>query len=224
MSGASTVRGVLFDVDGTLVDSNDDHARAWVQAFREGGFEVPFSRVRGMVGMGGDKIVPIITSFDRDSDEAHALGERHDQIFREQHLPHVQPFAAVRPLFQRMRDNGLALFIATSSKPEVLGTLLRIANVSDLISARASKGDATESKPDPDIIEAAIRKSELPRERLVMIGDTPYDVEAATRAGVRSIAFRSGGWADTRLSAAVQIFDGAWDMLDRYETFERAFE
>lgn len=217
------VRGVIFDVDGTLVDSNDAHARAWVQAFHEAGFEVPFARVRAMVGMGGDKIVPIITGFDGKSAEAKALGERRDQIFLERYVQELEPFPDVRALFERLRDDGLGLFIATSSKPEQLKVLLRIANVGDLLSDVASKTDGARSKPDPDIVEAAVSASGLPADRLVMVGDTPYDLEAATRAGVRSIAFRCGGWPDDRLREATQIYDGAWDMLDRIYEFERAF-
>lgn len=220
----SAVHGVLFDMDGTLVDSNEAHAQAWVLAFREAGFDVSFQRVRDMVGMGGDKIAPIITGFDSGSDEAKAIGERCGMIFREQYLPRIQPFPDVRALFERMRNDGLSLFIATSAKPEDLKPLLRIANVTDLLSGEASKKDAEHSKPDPDIIDAAIRKSGLPPDSLVMIGDTPYDIESASRAGVRCIAFRSGGWTDDKLAGAVQIYDGAQDMLNNYECFEQMFE
>ncbi len=220
----SAVRGVLFDVDGTLVDSNDGHARAWVDAFREAGFDVPFERVRGMVGMGGDKIVPIITGFDPDSDEAHAIGERNGAIFMERYLPHVKPFPEVRALFQHMRDRGLGLFIATSAKAEEAKALLQMANVADLVSGEASKKDAKHSKPDPGIIDAAMEKSGMEPDSLVMIGDTPYDIEAASRARMRSIAFRCGGWwPDDKLSGATQIYDGAQDMLDNYASFEQVF-
>lgn len=219
----SAVRGVLFDMDGTLVDSNDAHARAWVIAFREAGFDVPFQRVREMIGMGGDKVAPIITGFDSNSEEAHAISERCGTIFREQYLPHIEPFPDVRALFERMRDSGLSLFIATSAKPEDLKPLLRIANISDLLSGAASKKDAKHSKPDPDIIDAAKDKSGLPPDKLVMIGDTPYDIEAASRAGIRCIAFRSGGWPDDKLTGAAQIYDGPWDMLDNYSRFEQVF-
>lgn len=220
----SAVRGVLFDVDGTLVDSNDAHAHAWVAAFREAGFDVPFQRVRDMVGMGGDKIIPIVTGFASDSDKAHSIGERDGKIFMEQYLPHLKAFPGVRPLFERMRSDGLDLFIATSAKPEELKALLRIADVTDLLSGKASKKDAEHSKPDPGIIDAAVEKSGLPAEDVVMIGDTPYDIEAATRANVRCIAFRSGGWPDDKLSGAAQIYDGPEDMLANYERFERMFE
>ncbi len=220
----SAVRAVLFDVDGTLVDSNDAHARAWVDAFREAGFEVPFQRVRELVGMGGDKIVPIVTGWDRNSARAHELGDRRGAIFAERYLPQIEPFPDVRALFERMRDSGLGLYIATSAKPEELAPLLKIADVTDLLSGQASKQDAKHSKPDPDILQAAIDKTGLPADKLVMVGDTPYDIEAASGARLRCIAFRCGGWSDDKLRGAAQIYDGPWDMLDHYDHFEQTSE
>lgn len=217
------VRGVIFDVDGTLVDSNDAHANAWVDALSEAGFDVSFERIRDMIGMGGDKIIPDVTSFDPESSEAKALAARRGEIFRERYLPHLKPFPGVRALFERMRQNGLELSIATSANPDELQALLHIANVADLVSATSSKKGGERSKPDPDIVDAAVRRSDFDAAHLVMVGDTPYDIEASGRAGVRSLAFRCGGWPDDRLRGAVQIYDGAWDMLARYDVFERVF-
>lgn len=218
------VRGVIFDVDGTLVDSNDAHANAWVDAFREAGFDVAFARIRDMIGMGGDKIIPDVTGWDAKSDEATALAARRGDIFNERYLPTLKPFPDVRALFERMRSDGLELSIATSAKPDELEKLLRIANVADLVSETASKKKGERSKPDPDIVQTAVGNSDFDTAQLVMVGDTPYDVEASGRAGVRSIAFRCGGWPDDRLRGAVQIYDGAWDMLVRFDEFEQAFE
>lgn len=220
----TSVRGVIFDVDGTLVDSNDAHANAWVDAFAEAGFDVSFARVRDMIGMGGDKIIPDITGWNEKSGEAKALAERRGEIFNTKYLPHIKPFPDVRALFERMHKHGLELAIATSAKPDELKKLLRIANVGDLVSDTSSKKGDERSKPDPDIVEAAVARSDFDAAQLVMVGDTPYDVEAATRAGVRAIAFRCGGWPDDRLSGAVQIYDGAWDMLASYSSFEQVFD
>lgn len=218
------VRGVLFDVDGTLVDSNDQHAHAWVDAFHEVGCDVSFDRVRQMVGMGADKIIPAITGLDRNGTEAKSISERHDTIFMQQYMPHLKSFPGVRPLFERLRGDGLGIFIATSAKPDERNALLQIADVSDLISGAASTTGDEHSKPDPDVINATVRRSGHSASELVMVGDTPYDIEAATRASVRSIAFRCGGWPDIRLEGAAQIYDGPWDMLDHYIDFELTFE
>jgi HAD superfamily hydrolase (TIGR01509 family) len=174
--------------------------------------------------MGGDKIIPDVTGFDPESAEAKALAKRRGEIFNQKYLPHLKAFPGVRALFERMRNDGLELSIATSAKPEELEKLLRIANVADLVSETASKKKGERSKPDPDIVETAVQQSDFDVAQLVMVGDTPYDVEASGRAGVRSIAFRCGGWPDDRLRGATQIYDGARDMLARYPEFEQAFE
>jgi phosphoglycolate phosphatase-like HAD superfamily hydrolase len=117
----------------------------------------------------------------------------------------------------RVRDDGLKAIVATSAKDEELTGLLKAAEVDDLMEERATSSDAKRSKPDPDIVEAAIEESGIPSSKAVMIGDTPYDVEAATRAGVRIIAFRSGGWDDASLKGAAQIYDGPADLLAHYD-------
>jgi len=218
------VRGVIFDVDGTLVDSNDAHANAWVDALRDAGFDVSFARIRDMIGMGGDKIIPDVTGWNPESGEAKALAARRGEIFNERYLPHLQSFPDVRALFLRMRKDRLELSIATSAKPDELKALLRIANVADLVSETASKTADERSKPDPDIVDAAVHRSDFDAAQLVMVGDTPYDIEAAGRAGVRAIGFRCGGWPDDRLAGAAQIYDGPWDMLARYCEVEQMFE
>lgn len=218
------VRGVVFDIDGTLVDSNDAHARAWVEALGESGFHVPFGRVRDLIGMGGDRIVPILTGLREDDPGGRRIAERAGAIFEERYLPTLRAFPDVRALVERMRNDGLVLVVATSAREDEVSALLGVAGVRDLFDATASKGDAPSSKPAPGIVEAAAGRAGLPPERLLMIGDTPYDIAAAARAGVRSIAFRSGGWPDDRLTGAIAIYDGAWDLLGRYDEFVRLLE
>lgn len=211
------VRGIIFDVDGTLVDSNDAHADSWVDTFSESGYEVPFDVVRPLIGMGADKLLPKTTGVAHDSDEGKKLTSRRSEIFRETYLPHLRPLPSSRALVQRVRNDGLAAVVATSAKDEELRSLLRAAEVADLMEEKSSSSDASNSKPDPDIVLAAINKSGIPRSQLIMIGDTPYDVEAATRAGIPIIAFRSGGWLDADLNGAVAVYDGPADLLSNYE-------
>ena len=211
------LRGVLFDVDGTLVDSNDAHAWAWVEALRESGHDVPFGKVRPLIGMGGDKVLPRLVGLSPDEDRGKEIDERRKAIFRERHLPLVRPFPGARELVERVRDQGLAAGVATSSDEETKTALLRAAGVEDLFDAVTSADDAEESKPDPDIVEAALRRLRLPAGEAVMIGDTPYDVEAAARSGLVTIAVRCGGWDDAGLSGAVEIYDGPWDLVAHFE-------
>jgi HAD superfamily hydrolase (TIGR01509 family) len=209
--------GVIFDIDGTLVDSNDAHAQSWVDTFADADYEVPFEVVRPLIGMGADKLLPKTIGIRHDSKEGKKLLKRRSKIFRERYLPRLRPFPGARSLVLRVRDDGLKAIVATSAKDEELKGLLRAAEVDDLMEERATASDAKRSKPDPDIVEAAIEESGVPSENAVMIGDTPYDVEAATRAGVRAIAFRSGGWDDASLRGAAQIYDGPADLLAHYD-------
>jgi HAD superfamily hydrolase (TIGR01509 family) len=212
-----SLKGVIFDVDGTLVDSNDAHAQSWVDTFKGAGYEVPFEVVRPLIGMGADKLLPRTIGVRHDSEEGKKLIKRRSEIFRERYLSRLRPLPGARALVLRVRDDGLKAIVATSAKDEELKELLEAAEVDDLMEEKATASDAKRSKPDPDIVEAAIEESGLPSSNAVMIGDTPYDVEAATRAGVRIIAFRSGGWDDASLKGAAQIYDGPADLLSHYD-------
>ena len=212
------LKGVIFDIDGTLVDSNDAHAQSWVDTFAEAGHDVPFVVVRPLIGMGADKLLPKAIGTRHDSEEGKKLIERRSEIFRERYLSRLRPLKGSRELALRVRSDGLKAIVATSANDEELKGLLKAAQVDDLMEKRATGSDAKRSKPDPDIVEAAIGKSNISPDRLVMIGDTPYDVEAATRARVRAIAFRSGGWTDEALKGAIEIYDGPADLLAHYQS------
>jgi HAD superfamily hydrolase (TIGR01509 family) len=212
------LHGVIFDIDGTLLDSNDAHAKSWVDTFAEAGYEVPFDVVRPLIGMGADKLLPKTVGVKDDSEEGKRLLKRRSEIFREKYLPRLGPFPGSRELVQRVRSDGLQAVVATSAKDKELKALLKAAHVDDLMEERATSSDAKHSKPDPDIVHAAVKQSDIPPEELVMIGDTPYDVEAASRAHVRIIGFRSGGWNDQHLEGAVEVYDGPADLLAHYDS------
>ena len=164
---SSRIRGVILDVDGTLVDSNDAHARAWVDAFAEFGFDVPFERVRAahrdgrrQAAAGGDRR--------RGGQPAgrSAIAERRGEIFKERYLRDGQARSrGTRELLTRMRDEGLELAVGTSAQKEELEPLLEIAGVADLIDSKTSSDDAESSKPDPDIIQAALKRLQPARRR-----------------------------------------------------------
>jgi HAD superfamily hydrolase (TIGR01509 family) len=210
------LKGVIFDIDGTLVDSNDAHAQSWVDTFAEAGYDVPFDTVRPLIGMGADKLLPKTIGIGHDSAEGKKLIKRRSEMFRERYLPRLRPLKGSRDLVLRVRSDGLKAIVATSAKDKELKGLLKAAQVEDLMQERATASDAKRSKPDPDIVQAAIEESDTEPEHLIMIGDTPYDIEAATKARVRTIAFRSGGWTDEALKGAVEIYDGPADLLTHY--------
>ncbi|MDB4948922.1 MAG: hydrolase, haloacid dehalogenase-like family [Gemmatimonadetes bacterium] len=213
----SRPRAAILDVDGTLIDSNDAHAAAWVDAGREAGHEIAFDRVRRLIGKGGDKVLPELTGIQEDSPEGKRITERRGEIFRTRYLPELRPFPHARALLLRMKADGLALVVASSASSEDLGLLLDQAGVHDLIEEKTSSSDADESKPDPDIVQAALAGARVRPGEAVMLGDTPYDVESAGRAGVRCVALRCGGWDDAGLEGAVAIYDDPADLLRRYD-------
>ena len=211
------IKAVLFDVDGTLVHSNDAHAHAWVRAFAEHGIDVSFDAVRRAIGMGGDKLMPRVSHLTEDSDEGRQIAELRKEIFRRDCLPRLQPLRQAGELVAAVKALGLTTVAASSAKKDELRPLLEIAGAEALMDATTSSDDAEESKPDPDIIEAALARAGVAASEAIMIGDTPYDIEAARRAGVRTIAFRSGGWDDGDLAGAIAVYDGPWELLQQLD-------
>jgi len=211
------LRGVLLDVDGTLIDSNDAHANAWMDVFREFGFDSDFLRIRPMIGMGGDKLLPSITGLDHESELAQRIVARRQEIFNQTYLPTLAAFPGAHELLARFKQEGLSLIVATSANREELNRLLDQAGLEELVDKKTSSSDAAESKPDPDIVQAALKRGRLAPDEAIMLGDTPYDVEAAGRAGVRTVALRCGGWPDRSLGGAIAIFDDARDLLGVFD-------
>ena len=211
------VRAALLDIDGTLLDSNDAHARAWVEALSEAGRAVTFARVRPLIGMGGDQFLPEVAGIDADSEEGRRLSERRGRIFRERHLPGCVPYPGVRALLERMRGRGLTLVVATSASGDDLKRLLAAAGVADLIHGATSASDVEESKPEPDIVSAALDKAGVRAPQAVMIGDTPYDVAAASSAGVEIVGVRCGGSCAAELAGAVAVYDGPAHLLEELD-------
>jgi len=211
------IESVLLDVDGTLIDSNQAHAQAWSEALAEAGFRVSVGRIRWLIGMGGDRILPAVASIEADSPLGKLIDARRRDLFLRRHLAHCAPQPGARRLLQRFADEGLRQVIASSARPEELEPLLRRAGVDDLIDQAATSADAAASKPDPGIVQAALQRAGVAAAAAVMLGDTPYDVAAARRAGVRIVALRCGGWDDASLAGAVAIYDDPEDLLGHYD-------
>jgi len=211
------VRAVLFDIDGTLLDSNDAHAHAWLDALRGHGTDVPLELLRSKIGMGGDKLLMDVAGIDHVSVEGRILIERRTAVFKAHYLPDLGPTPGARALVERLRSRGLACCVVTSAGGSELADLLREASVANLFEHTITSDDAEHSKPDPDLVKAALEKLGVGPREAVMIGDTPYDIAAAARAGVSTIAMRSGGWKDRDLDGAIAIYDHPADLLARIE-------
>jgi phosphoglycolate phosphatase-like HAD superfamily hydrolase len=211
------IQAVLLDVDGTLIDSNDAHACAWVDVGREFGHEIEFERVRRMIGMGGDRVLPELTGLEEESEEGAAILDRRGSIFRSRYLSGLSAFPGAVDLVRRMKEDGKQLVIATSASEKDLGPLLEQAGLDELLTKATNSDDADASKPAPDIVEAALAKSGAPASHTIMIGDTPYDVQAARRAGVRIVGVECGGWSAAELEGAEAVYRDPAALLRDYE-------
>jgi HAD superfamily hydrolase (TIGR01509 family) len=203
-------RAAIFDVDGTLVDSVDLHATAWQEAFEHFGHQVTFERCRSQIGKGGDQLIPAFLSEGEQEHHGKEMEEWRAQLFRSKYLPLVRPFSAVPELLRRIRDAGLKVAVASSAKKAELEVYLEIACVQNLVEITTSSQDAEQSKPAPDIFEAALKKLSLASPDTVAIGDTPYDAEAAAKAGIPTIGLLCGGFAELELrkGGCVAVYPG----------------
>ena len=212
------LRGVILDVDGTLIESNDAQARAWVEAMTEHGYSVPYEKVRRLIGKGGDKVLPETIGISSESDVGKQISDRRGEIFKQRYLPTLQPTPGAKALLEEMHRCGLKLSVASSAPADELQTSLKIVEASDLVEEASSSKDAKESKPAPNIVAATLKKIGYPADEVVMLGDTPYDIEAAGKIGIGTIAVRCGGWSDTELVGAIAIYDDPADLLKHYDS------
>lgn len=209
--------GVLLDIDGTLVDSNDANARAWMEALLAHGLEINYLRLREAVGMGGDNLLPALAHLEADSAEGKAISETRGEIFKTKYLPTLKAFPQVKELLTRLKTNDLKLVVATSAKPDEADALLALTGAAALVDAIATIEDAESSKPAPDILKAALKKSGLSADAVLMLGDTPYDVQAAQKAGVGILGVRCGGWTAPDLKGARAVYNDPADLLAHYD-------
>ena len=210
------LEGVLLDVDGTLIDSNAAHAESWSDTFREFGYDIPATRVRPLIGKGGDKLLPELTGVEADSERGKALTDRRAEIFKVSYIPRLRQTRSARALVDRLRKEGLRLVIATSANEDELRPMLEQVGLTDLLTAKTSSDDAENSKPDPDIILAALDEGGLTPATAILLGDTPYDIEAGRRASVDTVALLSGGWDADALQDAIAIYEDPEDVLRHF--------
>jgi HAD superfamily hydrolase (TIGR01509 family) len=213
-----TVKAILFDVDGTLVDSNDLHAAAWVEAFAEFDIVIRHADVHDQIGKGGDNLMPALLDQAVVDQHGEAISDARSRIYKEHHAIKVKPFPDVAALFQRAREDGWKIVLATSGEPEEVEPHIDKLGVRDLVDVVTTATDAEHSKPDPDIFAAALTKVGAEAADAIVVGDSPYDIQAAAKLGLRTIAVRSGGFDDRVLmeAGAVAIYDNPADLFARY--------
>lgn len=214
------LKAVIFDVDGTLIDSVDFHAQAWQETFRRFGREVPFDRVRHQIGKGADQLLPVFFSKEEIDAFGKAMEEARGALFKSQYLPRVRAFPRVRELFQRIRADGKRIVLASSAKEDEIGAYKEIAGIEDLVEGETSKDDVAKSKPHPDIFQAALGQlKDVDPGEAIVVGDTPYDAEAAAKAGLRTIGVLCGGFPESELRAAgcIALYRDPADLLAHYD-------
>lgn len=213
------IKAVLFDIDGTLVDSNDSHVRAWIEAFKAIGADVDASTIHDQIGKGTDMLVPALMP-GLSQTEQDRLGEAHGAAFKANYLERVQPFAGARDLLARVRQSGRKVVLASSASRDELEHYVDLLDARGIVEETTSADDVEHSKPAPDIFAAALRKAApASPDEVLVVGDSPYDVEAAASCGIATVALRSGKFSDDRLrdAGAIAIYDGAASLLADFE-------
>lgn len=213
------LRAVVFDVDGTLIDSNDLHAQAWQRAFRQFGYELPYGNLRHQVGKGVDNYVPYFLTPEDNDNFGKELDHLKTELFQREYASRMKPFPKVRELFARIRDEGLRIAFATSAKGKELEQYKRLLNVSDFVDEETSKDDASKSKPSPDIFSAALEKLGIEPAQAIAVGDTPYDAQACRQIGLPMIGVLCGGFPERELREAgcCAIYLDPEDLLAQFD-------
>lgn len=199
-------RAALLDVDGTLVDSNYQHALAWFRAFRQSGIVLPLWRIHRHVGMGGDQLVPALVGDEVDEACGDEIRDRRDEAFSEL-IKEVEPLEGSRDLIVDLKERGLTVVLASSAPEKELDRYLALLDARDLADCWTTDDDVQATKPEPDLVRAALEKAGT--EDAFMIGDTPWDIEAAGEAGVDTICVITGGFSEQELreAGAAEVFE-----------------
>lgn len=217
--GMQMLSALLSDIDGTLVVSNDAHAKAWADALRQFGYDVPAERVRRLIGMGGDKILKRIDEkLNEEEEPGKSIEAVRLQIFLDRYVAGLEPTPGAVALLEQLGSRGILRVAATSANAKEFEEIAAVAGIAGYIDLATTSDDAARSKPDADIVQAALDKAKAGARDALYLGDTPYDIEAAHRAGVRVIALQCGGWSAGELAAAEAVYETPADLLAHFES------
>jgi len=214
------VSAVIFDIDGTLIDSNDAHAESFVAAFKEFGKTVPFVEMKWLIGMGADKILEKYLTKKEIEKFGEELTEYRKEIFLRDYFPKLKTFPKVRELLEKIKQDGKKIALASSASDEELEKYHELLKIDDLLDEETSSDDAEESKPEPDIFLAALGKlKNVEKREALVVGDTPYDAEAAEKAKLKIIGVKSGGWSREKLLArgCLEVYENVAEIFEKYK-------
>lgn len=217
------LQGIIFDIDGTLVDSNDLHAQCWLEAFQHFGKRFEYDVIRHQIGKGGDLLVPDLLR----AKEMRAFGEKvkkhRTDLYKKKYMGEVRPFPKVRELFETLREHDVKIALASSSNPDEVEYYTRLLGVGDLLEGSTSKHDAEHSKPSPEIFQAALERIGTDDAFTMTVGDTPYDILASHRLALPVIAVLSGGFERDLLAKAEFLYDRAEDIVRKIDDIDAYF-
>lgn len=223
------IEAVIFDVDGTLVDSVDFHAQSWDKTFQHFGHQIPYEQIRSQIGKGSDKLMPVFFSLEQlnelDDDRSATLGERmrdyRRELYKREYHPQIKAFPQVRELFLRIKADGKRVALASSATADDLAVYKQIMNVEELVDAATTTTEVESSKPEPDVFLATLDKlGGIAASNAIVVGDTPYDAEAAGKALLRTIGVLSGGFSEESLRQAgcIAIYQNIALLLAHYDS------
>lgn len=215
-----SLKAVLLDIDGTLIDSNSFHAESWVRTLNHFGFPVTFEQVVKQIGKGADFMLPEFVPEDKLPSLEKEISAFRKKLFHREYMDRIVPFADARRLLERMRERGLRISIATSSEKEDLQAFKLLLKIHDLVEEDATADDAEHAKPEPDIFQVALKSLGVEASEALALGDTPWDVEAARKAGVGTVAVQTGGWRreDLEAAGAVAVYVDVAEIVRNFDT------
>jgi membrane protein len=211
-------KAVFFDIDGTLVESNEFHVMAWDEAFRHHGFALETALIRTQIGKGADQLIPALLP-DADQSLREEIARRHGEIFRLRYLGEVKPLPNATDLIEMLHVKGKEIVLASSAEKAEVDHYVQLLKIETMLKGVVSKTDVSNSKPAGDIFAAALAQVfPLDASETLAIGDTPYDVESALHSNIRTIALRSGGFSSEALGAAgaIHIYASVKDLFENF--------
>ncbi len=213
------IEALLCDIDGTLVESNWLHAESWQRSFAEIGIHVELDAIRRQIGKGGDDVISTYVSWWRQKAVSAPLKAYRTFLVESEYLARVKPLPRAKEFLQRLKVAGIRPTLATSASAKDLEAYKKIVGMEQLIEEQSSADDTDRAKPHPDIFQATLKKLKLPCEKVLALGDTPYDAEAAGKAGISTIGVESGGWSRSDLLEAgcIEVYKDVAELLERFE-------
>jgi HAD superfamily hydrolase (TIGR01509 family) len=206
----------ILDIDGTLVDTNYQHSIAWYRAFRQHGIVLPLWRIHTHIGMGGDQLVASLTSEAVDAEQGDDIRAAEKALYMAL-IEEVEPMEGARELIAELKKRGHAVVLASSAKEDEVEHYLDLLDARSLADDWTTSADVEATKPSPDLVAAAMEKASS--DDAVMVGDTPWDIKAASRAGIPTVAVITGGFSRAELeeAGAAVVFESVAELRERLE-------